>query len=138
MCANLKARDPANPLTEGVLAQNPELAKTLPSTSDILPLPTNLPLPLSHPDKNFSRRYTQGLSDLFTNHCFPNTVLILVSHHKGIDEIIRLRHSGLPDSKKLRAQDHIEDPSYCCTIKLNIRKRIVTKEQKFPFEISEY
>ncbi len=119
LSANLKLKDGDNPLTNGVLAttsQDTIISGYLSSNvSTLTSLSTHLPL-LSFPDKNFSKRYIAGLQDLFSHHATPNTVLILVSHHKGIPEIARLKYQGVPDAKKLRSASHIEEPNYCCTL----------------------
>ena len=123
LSANLKLRDGANPLTHGSLATDQDLLSTHLSShvSSLISVSTHLP-PLAFPDKNFSKRYTLGLTDLFTHHTPANTVLILVSHHKGIPEISRLKYHGHPEAKKLRRELEIERPSYCCTIGFTIAK----------------
>jgi hypothetical protein len=75
---------------------------------------------MAHVDKNFDKRYTQGVEDIFQNYFVaedaPKVVLVLVSHHKGIHPIIKMKYKGVPDSKKLRKHEYPEDPSYCCTL----------------------
>jgi hypothetical protein len=126
-------------LTHGYLATDPNLLPTHLSSkvSSIISVSSHLP-PLSFPDKNFSKRYSQGLTDLFTQHTPANTVLILVSHHKGIPEISRLKYHGHPEAKKLRKELEIEKPSYCCTIAFTVSaKSSAIKKGELPFDMGD-
>jgi hypothetical protein len=126
-------------LTHGYLATNPHLLPLYLSSkvSSILSVSSHLP-PLSFPDKNFSKRYSQGLTDLFTQHTPANTVLVLVSHHKGIPEISRLKYHGHAEAKKLRKEQEIEKPSYCCTIGFTVKaKSPPIKKGELPFEMGD-
>ena len=126
-------------MTHGYLATDPHLLTTHLSSkvSAILSVSSHLP-PLPFPDKNFSKRYSQGLTDLFSQHTAPNTVLILVSHHKGIPEISRLKFHGHPEAKKLRKELEIEKPSYCCTIAFTVgAKSTPLSKGELPFELGD-
>ena len=72
-------------------------------------------------------------------------VIVLVSHHKAINQMIKLKYKNMEGSKKKRAQDYVEEPSYCCTLMLNLEEAIVSckvidkkKNDKTPgFAVSE-
>ena len=126
-------------MTHGYLATDPNLLATHLSSkvSSHISLSSHLP-PLAFPDKNFSKRYLQGLTDLFTQHTPANTVLVLVSHHKGIPEISRLRYHGHPEAKKLRKELEIERPSYCCTIAFTVSAKSSPKKKgEMPFDMGD-
>jgi hypothetical protein len=46
------------------------------------------------PDKDYKKRYTKGILDLLNNYAKPKRVLIIVSHHKGIPCLLKLKYFG--------------------------------------------
>ena len=98
------------------------------------------------PDKDYKKRYTKGILDILSNYAKPKHVLIIVSHHKGIPCLLKLKYFGQVDAKEARKEEQKDDPDYCTTIFIRIRNKEVKKpvmplkkneQPTLPFEIKE-